>query len=57
MDVGQQRRREVQALRRQSELRLPASGAFGDSLLDEAIDAFELHLGDDRANVDRLVQR
>ena len=61
IDVGctllSKRRRIVKAARGQLDLRLPAGRAFRDSLVDQPLDAVELHPRDDRANVDRLVER
>src|SRR6185312_13646487 len=38
-------------------LRLPASCAIGDALIDQGPNAFELNRRDDRSNVDGLVER
>ena len=61
IDVGctllSKRRRIVQAARRQLDLRLPASCAFRHSLVDEPLDAVQLHSRHDGADVDGLVER
>ena len=35
---------------------MPARRAFGDALIHEPLDAFELHAGDDRSDVDGLIE-
>src|SRR5262249_54464921 len=40
----------------QFDLRLPAGGAFRDSLIHQLLNAVELHAGYDRADVDGLVE-
>src|SRR5579864_7333440 len=57
MHVTEQRGREIEAARRHGDLRLPARGAFGDALLHEPLNAFELDAGDDGADVNGFIER
>ena len=57
MHIAEQRRRIVEAARRQLDLRLPASCALGDSLVDEPLDPVQLHSRYDGADVNGLVER
>ena len=57
MHIAQQRRWIIKSARRQSDLRLPAGCAFGDALIDHPADAFQLDPRNDRADVDRFVER
>src|SRR2546426_1816202 len=57
MHVAQQRWRKIQTPRRNGNGGLPAGGSFGDALIDQPLDALELHSRDDGANVDGFVQR
>jgi len=56
MDVAEQRGREEEAFCWQGRLRLPARGAFCHALVDQALDAIELHAGYDCPDVDGLVE-
>ena len=56
MYVAQKRWREVQAPRRNRDGRLPAGRAFGDTLIHQALDAFELRARDDGANIDGFIE-
>ena len=57
MHVAQQRRREIKTAGRHRERRLPARGAFGDPLVHQALDALQLHAGDNRSDINGLVER
>src|SRR6266478_1117670 len=57
MNVAQQGRRKIQTARRDGYGRLPASRALRDTLIDQPLDALELHAGNDGADVDGLVER
>src|SRR5260370_7821105 len=56
MNVAKQRRRKIQSTCRHWNRGLPARRAFGDALIHEPLDAFELHAGDDRSDVDGLIE-
>ena len=57
MHIAQKCRLVIETARRHGNFRLPAGGAFGDSLLDQAVDAFELNFCNDCADVNGLVER
>jgi hypothetical protein len=57
MHIAQQRGRIVEAARRQRDLRLPAGCSLRDPLANHALNAVQLHAGNNRTNVDGLVQR
>ena len=57
LDVGEERRRKEAALAGQAPLGLEDLRALGDALFHQAPDPLELHRGDHRADVDRLVER
>src|ERR1700722_1361691 len=57
MDVAEESGWEIKTARGHGNAWLPASRAFGDALIDEALDAVELNAGDDGADVDGFVER
>src|SRR5271170_8361539 len=57
MDIAEKGRRKVEAARGHGNVGLPALRAFGYALIDQALDAVELHPGDDGADVDGFVER
>src|SRR5579859_8289822 len=57
MDVAEKSRGEIESAGGHGDAGLPAGGAFGDALIDEALDAVELDAGDDGADVDGFVER
>src|SRR5581483_4483449 len=57
MDVAEQGWWKIETVRGHLNLRLPAGCAFGDPLIDEAVDTIELYASNDCADVDRFVQR
>src|ERR1700682_2023906 len=57
MNVAQQRRREICPSRRYGNGGWPAGRSFSDALIAQPLNALELHARDDRANVDRFVER
>src|SRR5260370_16042856 len=57
MTVVKHRRRKMQSSCRHWNRGLPALRALGAALLQERLDAFELHAGDDRSYVDGLIER
>ena len=57
MHIAEQGWRIVEAARGQGDLRLPAGCAVGHTLLHQFADAVELHLRDDRADVNGFVER
>src|SRR5579859_5577504 len=57
MDVAEKSGREIEAAGGHGDAGLPAGGAFGYALIDEALNAVELDSGDDGADVDGFVER
>src|SRR5579859_7693338 len=57
MDVAEKSGREIEAAGGHGNVGLPAGGAFGDALIDEALDAIELDASDDGADVDGFIER
>src|ERR1700735_3504078 len=57
MHIAQQSWGEVKPTGRHLDLRLPTGCAFGNSLIHETTNAFQLHRSDDGANIDSFVQR
>src|ERR1700721_4879292 len=57
MHIAQQSGGEVEPTGRHLDLRLPTGCAFGNSLIHETTNAFQLHRSDDGANIDSFVQR
>src|SRR5260370_28351299 len=57
MNVAQEVRWKIESSRRDGYGRLPASRAFRDALIDQPLDAVELHASNDGADVDGLVER
>src|SRR5260370_12630086 len=57
MNVAQEVRWKIESSRRDGYGRLPASRAFRDALIDQPLDALELHASNDGADVDGLVER
>ena len=56
MDVAEKSGWEIEAARGHGNVGLPAGGAFGDALIDKALDAVELDASDDGADVDGFVE-
>jgi hypothetical protein len=56
MHIGEQSRREVRAFFGERVARLPTAGALRHSSVDHAADGFQLDRGNNRADVDRLVE-
>src|SRR5580692_1419808 len=56
MHIAQQSWGEVEPPGRHLDLRLPTGCAFGNSLIYQTTNAFELHRSDDGANIDSFVQ-
>ena len=56
MDVAEKSGWEIEAARGHGNVGLPAGGAFGDALIDKALDAVELNASDDGADVDGFVE-
>ena len=56
MHIGEQSRREVRAFFGERVARLPIAGALRHSSVDHAADGFQLDRGNNRADVDRLVE-
>src|SRR5467141_57473 len=57
MNVAQQRWRKIQPSRWYGNGGLPAGRSFRDALVDQPLDALELHTRDDRADVDGFIER
>src|SRR2546429_4895425 len=57
MNVAQQRWRKIQPSRWHGNGGLPAGRSFSDALIDQPLDALELHARDDGANVDSFIER
>ena len=57
MHIGQQGRRVETALFRQRVVRLPAGGALGHTRVHHLANGFELNRRNNRADVDRLIER
>ena len=57
MHITEQRGGIVEPVRGQRNLRLPAGGAVGYTLVDKFVNAVELNLRHDGADVDRFIER